>query len=127
MAELVVLNRPLQGARIVSERTRPPPRRPHTSHFSRAQLEGPEAYRVLSDSGCTTLEGVDDAAQFLEVRKACGTIGMDKETQNQVRRVLPCFCQKGKGNARTSGRQAGLDDTRGEPKRSEIMKAAEEV
>eukprot|EP00904_Undaria_pinnatifida_P007253 jgi/Undpi1/3658/HiC_scaffold_16.g07028.m1 len=56
--------------------------------LSQGQLEGPEAYHVLSDSGCMTLEGVDDAAQFQEVRKACGTIGMDEATQNQVWRVL---------------------------------------
>lgn len=41
---------------------------------------------MLSASGCTELEGVDDAAHFEEVRDACDTIGLDKDTQMEVRR-----------------------------------------
>ncbi|CAM9971674.1 unnamed protein product [Pylaiella littoralis] len=52
------------------------------------QLGGLETYRVLSDSGCTELEGVDDAVQFEGVRTACGTIGLDEGTQMQVWKAL---------------------------------------
>ena len=84
----------------------PPPPTPlhRPSHVLRAQLEGPEAYHVLSDSGCMTLEGVDDAAQFQEVRKACGTIGMDEATQNQVRE---CRCVSVPREQRTLEIRAG--------------------
>lgn len=51
---------------------------------SPVQLGGVEAYRVLSASGCTELDGVDDAAQFEGVRAACGTIGLDEGMQMQV-------------------------------------------
>lgn len=40
---------------------------------------------MLSDGGCTELEGVDDAVQFEGVRTACGTIGLDEDTQMQVK------------------------------------------
>ena len=53
-----------------------------------SQLESPENYRILSGSGCTTLEGVDDATQFEEVQAACRTIGMAEETQLQVGGVI---------------------------------------
>eukprot|EP00752_Nemacystus_decipiens_P009298 g8309.t1 len=52
------------------------------------QLGGVETYRILSTSGCTELEGVDDAAQFEGVRAACGTIGLDDGTQMQVWKAL---------------------------------------
>lgn len=52
------------------------------------RLQGPEAYRILSASGCTELEGVNDVAQFKEVRKAFDVIGMDSDTQMQVWKVL---------------------------------------
>ena len=51
-----------------------------------------------------TLEGVDDAAQFQEVRKACGTIGMDEATQNQVRE---CRCVSVPREQRTLEIRAG--------------------
>lgn len=59
------------------------------------QLGDVEAYRILSASGCTELEGVDDAAQFEGVRAACGTIGLDEDAQMQVRlpdRMPPATC-----------------------------------
>ena len=49
-----------------------------------------EAYRILSASGCTELDGVDDAAQFEGVRAACGTIGLDEGAQMQVRCWTEC-------------------------------------
>lgn len=35
------------------------------------------------------VDGVDDAAQFEGVRAACGTIGMDADTQMQVSLMEP--------------------------------------
>lgn len=48
------------------------------------QLEDAESYKILSQSGCTTLDGVDDAAEFGAVKAAFDTIGMEDEAQTQV-------------------------------------------
>lgn len=49
------------------------------------QLEGVEAYRILSQSSCIILDGVDDAAQFRGVQKAFDTIGIETDDQMQAR------------------------------------------
>lgn len=49
------------------------------------QLGSAESYKILSQSGCITLDGVDDVEQFQAVQKAFDTIGMNKDMQMQVR------------------------------------------
>lgn len=49
------------------------------------QLESAEDYKILSQSSCTTLDGVDDAAQFRGVQKAFDTIGIEADDQMQAR------------------------------------------
>ncbi|CAM9208802.1 unnamed protein product [Ascophyllum nodosum] len=72
------------------------------------KLESPENYRILSGSGCTTLEGVDDATQFEEVQAACRTIGMAEETQLQVWKTLAAVLNI------SNVAFAGRDDEQGE-------------
>lgn len=48
------------------------------------QLEDVDAYKILSQSDCTTLDGVDDAVEFRAVQAAFGTVGMDDDSQAQV-------------------------------------------
>ena len=50
------------------------------------QLGSAETYKILGQGGCITLDGVDDAKQFQSVQKAFDTIGMDKDSQMQVRK-----------------------------------------
>lgn len=52
------------------------------------QLGGVNSYKILSQSECTTLEGVDDADEFRGVKAAFDTIGMDEESQMQVWKTL---------------------------------------
>ena len=52
------------------------------------QLETVDSYKILSQSDCTTLDGVDDAEEFRGVKAAFDTIGMDEESQMQVWQVL---------------------------------------
>ncbi|CAN0100971.1 unnamed protein product [Scytosiphon promiscuus] len=52
------------------------------------ELESVDSYKVLSQSNCTTLDGVDDAEDFKAVKAALDTIGMDKEYQVQVWQML---------------------------------------
>eukprot|EP00903_Cladosiphon_okamuranus_P011132 g10508.t1 len=47
-----------------------------------------ETYRILSQSDCTTLDGVDDAAEFGTVKAAFDTIGMEGDSQIQVWQML---------------------------------------
>lgn len=56
------------------------------------QLGSVEDYKILSQSDCTTLEDVDDADQFQGVKAAFDTIGMEEETQMQVR-----WCRRDEG------------------------------
>ena len=48
------------------------------------QLDSVEQFKIMSQSECTTLEGVDDAVQFQGVKAAFDTIGMSEETQMEV-------------------------------------------
>ncbi|CAN0528106.1 unnamed protein product, partial [Ectocarpus sp. 12 AP-2014] len=46
------------------------------------------SYKILSQSNCTTLDDVDDAAEFRTVKGAFDTIGMGEESQLQVWQML---------------------------------------
>eukprot|EP00903_Cladosiphon_okamuranus_P006607 g6454.t1 len=52
------------------------------------KLQDVESYKILAQSGCTTLDGVDDAEEFRGVKAALDTIGMDEESQKQVWQML---------------------------------------
>lgn len=47
-----------------------------------------DSYKILSQSGCTSLDGVDDVEEFRGVKAALDTIGMEEETQMQVWQML---------------------------------------
>ncbi|KAG1663736.1 hypothetical protein FOA52_006105 [Chlamydomonas sp. UWO 241] len=44
----------------------------------------PEEYRYLSSSGCTSIKGVDDAPDFLEVVRCMRDVGIDEEAQGHL-------------------------------------------
>ena len=52
------------------------------------QLQDVDSYKILAQSDCTTLDGVDDAEEFRGVKAAFDTIGMDEESQTQVWQML---------------------------------------
>ncbi|CAN0192035.1 unnamed protein product, partial [Hapterophycus canaliculatus] len=52
------------------------------------QLESAEKYRVLSASGCITLEGVDDGDRFKAIQDAFTTVGVESHAQMQVWQAL---------------------------------------
>eukprot|EP00903_Cladosiphon_okamuranus_P006316 g6191.t2 len=52
------------------------------------KLGDANSYKILSQSGCTTLDGVDDAEEFRRVKAAFDTVGMDKESQMQIWKML---------------------------------------
>ena len=52
------------------------------------QLQDVDSYKILAQSDCTTLDGVDDADEFMGVKAAFDTIGMDEESQAQVWQML---------------------------------------
>lgn len=52
------------------------------------QLQEVDSYKILAQSDCTTLDGVDDAEEFSGVKAAFDTIGMDEESQMQVWQML---------------------------------------
>ncbi|CAM9531145.1 unnamed protein product, partial [Ectocarpus fasciculatus] len=52
------------------------------------KLESAANYRILSASGCITLEGVEDADRFKAIQDAFTTVGVEEDAQMQVRRML---------------------------------------
>ena len=44
-----------------------------------------EACRYLNSSGCTAIEGTDDAEEFERVRSAMAAVGLSSADQDQVR------------------------------------------
>lgn len=52
------------------------------------QLGSINSYKILSQSNCTALDGVDDAEEFRRVQAALDTIGVDEESQMQVWKML---------------------------------------
>jgi myosin V len=47
-----------------------------------------EDFAYLSQSGCTDIKGVDDKAEFLDVKSAMNAVGITSEQQNSIWRVL---------------------------------------
>jgi len=70
-------------------------------------LGKPEDYYYLNQSECYTVDGVNDAADYKEVREAMDTIGMTADEQNTVLRLVSSilhlgnvyFIEDDKGNA----------------------------
>lgn len=53
--------------------------------YTLSQLADVGSYKILSQGGCTSLDGVDDAEGLRMVKAAFDTIGMEEKTQTQVR------------------------------------------
>lgn len=47
-----------------------------------------ESFAYLRGSGCTTIAGVDDAAEFLQVQKAMADVGISTQQQQSIWKVL---------------------------------------
>lgn len=52
------------------------------------RLDGTNAFRYLAQSGVTTVDGVDDAAEFQEVMAAMNTIGIGQQEQWSICQLL---------------------------------------
>eukprot|EP00904_Undaria_pinnatifida_P011109 jgi/Undpi1/7128/HiC_scaffold_22.g09602.m1 len=52
------------------------------------KLESASDYRILSSSGCITLEGIDDADRFKAIQDAFSVVGVEKDAQMQVWQAL---------------------------------------
>lgn len=51
------------------------------------KLENPHKFHYLNQSSCYKLDGVDDASEYLETRKAMDVVGISNEEQ-----VLKLMC-----------------------------------
>ena len=47
-----------------------------------------QRFQYLSRSGCTAIEGVDDAADFVQVKQAMAAVSIAAEDQGQVSSAL---------------------------------------
>ncbi|EFA78234.1 myosin IB [Heterostelium album PN500] len=70
-------------------------------------LSTPDSFYYLNQSECYTVDGVDDAADYREVRDAMKVIGLSDEEQSILMRIVACvlhigniyFIEDDKGNA----------------------------
>eukprot|EP01133_Synstelium_polycarpum_P004330 gene4330-5057_t len=70
-------------------------------------LSSPDSFYYLNQSECYTVDGVDDAADYKEVRNAMKVIGLSDDEQNILMRIVACvlhigniyFIEDDKGNA----------------------------
>lgn len=51
-------------------------------------IQSPETYRYTNDSKCTTVQGIDDVADFKETIRAMEIIGLQQAEQDQILRLL---------------------------------------
>eukprot|EP01097_Dermamoeba_algensis_P012068 TRINITY_DN966_c0_g1_i1.p1 TRINITY_DN966_c0_g1~~TRINITY_DN966_c0_g1_i1.p1 ORF type:complete len:1106 (+),score=323.31 TRINITY_DN966_c0_g1_i1:51-3368(+) len=77
-------------------------------------LWAPENYTYLYESQCYTIEGVDDRKEFQDVKHAMDTIGISKQDQSDIWRLVAgilhvgniSFKENQKGNAQVADKQA---------------------
>ncbi len=70
-------------------------------------IQGPESYVYTSASKCTSVDSIDDVADFNETLKAMSVIGLEKQEQDQIFRLLASilwignitFVENDEGNA----------------------------
>jgi len=55
---------------------------------SELRIESPDKYNYLSASGCYTVDGVDDSAEFQDVIKAMKVIGLSDAEQKEIWRLV---------------------------------------
>lgn len=51
-------------------------------------IQTPETYRYTNDSKCTSIDGIDDIADFKETIRAMEIIGLHQTEQDQILRLL---------------------------------------
>ena len=54
----------------------------------RWNVDKPEKFRFLAQSGCTTVQNVNDAEEFAHTRKAMGVMGFDKNLQEDIFKTI---------------------------------------
>ena len=72
----------------------------HTEDFG---IHGPDAFEYCSKGECFTVDGVDDAKEFAEVRHAMDVIGITKNEQYEIFRLLAAILWMGNIEFREGG------------------------
>lgn len=72
------------------------------------ELYGPQYYRYLNESGCVAVHGIDDAHDYRETRRAMDVIGMDRQEQDEVVRMVAAILHIGNITFKESDRGAAV-------------------
>ncbi|XP_010476915.1 PREDICTED: myosin-5 [Camelina sativa] len=59
------------------------------------QLKNPQSFHYLNQSSCYKLDGVDDANEYLETRKAMDVVGISNDEQEAIFRVVAAILHLG--------------------------------
>ncbi|CAH2037137.1 unnamed protein product [Thlaspi arvense] len=59
------------------------------------QLGNPQSFHYLNQSSCYKLDGVDDASEYLETRRAMDIVGINNEEQEAIFRVVAAILHLG--------------------------------
>ena len=83
-----------------------------------------ETFAYLRGSGCTQIPGVDDAAEFAEVKRAMGDVGIGADQQRGIWRVLSAVLWLGNVEFSSPGDSDAADVAAGESEAA-LARAAE--
>ncbi|XP_048137335.1 myosin-11 isoform X2 [Rhodamnia argentea] len=62
------------------------------------KLGNPESFHYLNQSNCYQLEGVNDAEEYLAIRRAMNVVGISEDEQNSIFRVVAAILHLGNIN-----------------------------
>ncbi|XP_023645044.1 myosin-5 isoform X2 [Capsella rubella] len=62
------------------------------------QLKNPQSFHYLNQSNCYKLDGIDDASEYLETRKAMDVVGISNDEQEAIFRVVAAILHLGNIN-----------------------------
>lgn len=83
-----------------------------------------ESFSYLSNSGCTEITGVDDAAQFNQVKQAMNAIGISSDQQASIWKILSALLWLGNINFTSVSDSSDAVDVAEGPSREALLKAA---
>uniref|UniRef100_A0A1J3K8C5 Myosin-5 n=1 Tax=Noccaea caerulescens TaxID=107243 RepID=A0A1J3K8C5_NOCCA len=88
------------------------------------KLEKPQSFHYLNQSSCYELDGVNDASEYLETRRAMDVVGISNEEQEAIFRVVAAILHLGNIDF-GKGEEIDSSDIKDEKSRFHLNMAAE--
>ncbi|KFK43939.1 hypothetical protein AALP_AA1G194000 [Arabis alpina] len=95
-----------------------------TEDIEKYKLGNPQSFHYLNQSSCYKLDGVDDASEYLETRRAMDVVGISNEEQEAIFRVVAAILHLGNVDF-GKGEEIDSSVIKGEKSRFHLNLAAE--